>query len=794
MRLLFLFFLCYTKLIIFCEFYIKCIRRVFLKFMVKELKNKTDKLESVKDSNPNLNSNSKSLKPKANDVSEPPDLSDGGKDLSANKSMNNSNESITDGPPQLDSSGFDSSYMDGFTDDTSGWMADKLEDGIRGVGKGSDSSDKSDTSESGKPGYEQKYGNDPNDTNVKDAHDNTTPINGENSELNSDGDTSEPESGDSEQGNVDSQNSSNNRDAISIDVGDDEPEDDNSETTLDKIKNFAKNALFKNKAVRTTAKTFGFFVSLLTGAGVPTAAAAAIVATTSLGIITAVGVTGAAIAVNDATIKDEKTVKIEDCDDKEKSMDAAIATAAVNDGLSSAEQEEHVRRIHSVLSEWGLSDIQIAGVVGNGAQESGLDPRKFESDHVAGGKYKTEENYNRVRNEGPLIENIFGSWGTFASYYNSSSGLDEEGYRAGAPEGKHTLGIGVWQWTGAGAMGLYKFAKDKNIDMWSLDTQLKFMLSSFSNKASYYHRLEKFKSLKSATPEQAALDFLNYWEYEAGSFKANDGTYARAEVRMQRAAYWYVKIKEMSTDKEYAKSILSAVVREASVASDAKVSSTSEAYHDCVNDSKGFGGTGWQKKGGTFSGANGSGLAWKYDELPDELKQYAIDPRSLGMKFGEEEGWTIGGDGYVNAGYCNQCTSLSSSLTGVLWEKNGQPIGSKHGMHGNGQDIVKSMASALGVKIRKEPISGDVFSQVGGKYGHTGIVSHVFENGDILVIEQNYGGKSGGSRFGDYESLDKGKYEWSYRYISKSQYERDHEFASPEGAGYKISSKAKSMK
>ena len=774
--------------------------------MVKELKPKTDKLESVKDANPNLRSNEKSLNPKKDNSNGNSELNNQStpKDLNPNDSSNNENQSVPDGPPQLDSSGVDDgSYMDGFTDDASGWMADKLEDGLDSVKdklkeglKGLGSNNEGSETETSDPSSGSDNTSDPSSGNNEQSN---LSAEGETSEAQGNDGGSEPgkdnddSGGDSEQGSVDSQNSSNNGDAMSIDVGDDDPDDEgSSETTLDKIKNFAKNALFKNKAIKVAVHSFNFLVSALSSTGMPAAAAAAVVSASLFGTVAVVGVTGAAIVASDGAAKDDKVVKVENCDDKEKAADAALAAGV--DGLTTAEQEENVKKIHSALREWGLTDIQIAGVVGNGEQESGLDPKKFESDFVAGGKYKTEENYEKTRKDGPLVENIFGSWSTFAGYYGNK-GLNEPGYREGAPEGKHTLGVGVWQWTGNGTMGLWKYAKDKGVDMWSIDTQLKFMLSSFKNGSSYYHRLEKYRDLKSSNPEQAALDFLNNWEYGAGTFTPNDGTHALAEKRMQYAAKWYVKIKEMQVDKNYAKSILDAVVHESAAATSAKIDSTSEDYHDCVNDNVGFGGTGWQKKGGKFSGANGSNLNWTYTELPDELKQYAIDPRSLGMKFGElSEGWTLGGDGYVNAGYCNQCTSLSSSLTGVLWEKDGKPLASKHGMHGNGQDIVRSMAYALGVKIRKEPISGDVFSQVGGKYGHTGIVSHVFENGDILVIEQNYGGKSGGSRFGDYESLDKGKYEWSYRYIPKSVYERDHEFASPEGAGYKISSKAKSMK
>lgn len=757
--------------------------------MAKELKSKTDKLESLKDAKPNLKSNEKSLNPKK-------DNND--KNLNSTETSNNENQSVPDGPPQLDSSVVDNddSYMDGFTDDTSGWMADKLEDGISTV---------KDKAEDGIKNLGSKKGDfEPKMSDLKsDGEDTSNPSSGNNtqSDLQADGDTSEINgsgNGDdntAEEASVEGQNSSGNGDAMGIDVGDDDGEEEgDSETTLDKLKGFVKNALFKNRGVKIAVHSFNFLVSSLTGAGVPAAAAVAIVSTMSFVTVAAIGVTGAAIASNDTNIKDEKVVQVEDCSDKEHAADAALAGASTN-GLTTAEQEENVKKIHSALKEWGLTDIQISGVVGNGEQESGLDPKKFESDHVAGGKYKTEENYEKTRKDGPIIEYIFGSWSTFLSYYGS--GLDESGYKSGAPEGKHTLGVGVWQWTGNGAMGLWKFSKDKSLDMWSIDAQLTYMLSSFSNKSSYYHRLETFKGLNSSNPEQAAVDFLNRWEYEAGNFTPNDGTHAHAEKRAQYAAKWYVKIKEMQVDKTYAKSILDAVVREASAASDAKVSSTSDAYHDCVNESQGFGGTGWQKKGGKFSGATGGFQGWKYNELPDELKQYAIDPRSLGMKFGSIEGWTTGAAVYIGINTCNQCTTLSAGLMGVLWEKDGQPLGTKHGMTGAGFQLVGQMVSALGVKQRSTPISGDVFSygsSEGASDNHTGVVSHVFENDDILIIEQNIRGLSGASRTGNALTTGVNDFEWSYRYIPKSEWKGYYRFTSPEGAGYKISSKAKSVK
>ena len=65
-------------------------------------------------------------------------------------------------------------------------------------------------------------------------------------------------------------------------------------------------------------------------------------------------------------------------------------------------------------------------------------------------------------------------------------------------------------------------------------------------------------------------------------------------------------------------------------------------------------------------------------------------------------------------------------------------------------------------------------------------MSHVFENGDILVVEQNIRGYSGENN-GE-------SYSWSYQYVPKAKYEKDkYKFSSPESKGYKISSKAKSL-
>ncbi|WP_270990377.1 phage tail tip lysozyme [Streptococcus agalactiae] len=211
--------------------------------------------------------------------------------------------------------------------------------------------------------------------------------------------------------------------------------------------------------------------------------------------------------------------------------------------------------------------------------------------------------------------------------------------------------------------------------------------------------------------------------------------------------------------------------------SDYKVSSVSTK--NCSSSSGG--GTGsWSTDGGTvaYSAYN----AWKRDDLPDDLKQYALDPASVGLGFKDSTGWNA----IAYSG--GQCTDLSASLMYALWEKDGEHVSMTLG---NGQDIAKNWAKMFLDQTTHSPSSGAVFSQTpasaGNDVGHTGVVSHVFSNGDILVVEQNYSSLSG-------ENGDFGKYTWSYRYVPTSQYQNGWSFYSPSKAGYGIVSNASSVK
>jgi conserved hypothetical secreted protein len=593
-------------------------------------------------------------------------------------------------------------------------------------------------------------------------------------------------SGENDNGSVASQNSGGSEgsgesesDSVSGvfgDIGSDvETDESESKTFLEKIKGFFKNSLFNNPLSKGVKSAVDFGMDKLMGFGLTKKVAGVALATGSLLVVAVLGVSSAAFIAYDNITRDESVVRLHNCNDEdEKSKSATSKDEGDAAAFSNEQQKENVKKIYSVLKEAGLTDIEVAGAVANMQQESQINPKTIEAMPRA-----TQSDYDKANKNGSTVENLFGSWDSFVALYRG--GLDESGYLDG---GKHWMGVGLIQWTGGSNKSLWEWSKANNYDMWSLDTQLIALLTPETGP--YADRLKVFKTKDNGSPEKAAVNFLNYVEYAAGHFSPGDGTHAQAANRVRYAASWYVQIKEMSVDKDYSKSILDKVKISLKAASSKEKDRAKHEADQCGGNSKQkYGGQGWQAKGGVYSGNNGSYQAWRYDRLPEELKQYALDPRSLGMKYGEQTGWTTGASNYIQGGYADQCTALSSALLGLLWEKDGKPLGMNHGLSGNGYELVAQLCSRMGVTSRTEPVSGDLVS-TNASHNHTVIVSHVFENGDILVVEQNVRGYSGQ---GNGES-----YSWSYRYITKSAYQaQQFTFASPESAGYKISPKAKSV-
>lgn len=695
---------------------------------------------------------------KASDANTNKDKKDGG----ANKEQSKSSNDSPNDPESVDANG-DSYDMDDpnraeWYDDGSGYVADKVEDAIKGA------ADKL-TSEKKK-----KKGDDEPDDSEQDDDDDTD-------ESDSDDDEgSDAENEESETSGVGSQNSGGSDDSepTGIESDDDDSDDDDKQSVVERAKSFAKGVFANNPFSRGGRKIIAAGFSALASVGLTGTLAAVVMATVVVTTVGAVGVATAAIVASDNAAKDEGVVDDTDCSDKEAASDDAKKTEdqnAAND--KDVKKKEVINKIYSVLKARKFSDQQIAGVLGNWETESSLDPTVYEGNY--------SHNFTLTAEQQAMVADVDKMDNYVRNTLFPMYNRDNVPYTASSymVEGKYLVALGLGQWTGGRTKNLLTWSKSNGYNWWDLDAQLVYTFTA-DGKAKYIG--ETYPGTSYSKPEDAAHDFRVNWE--GATINGMDETSKNAQS-------YYVQIKEMKEDKTYANSIIDKIGSSIIDASTNKVTDMLKELLDCEDeDDESTGGDGWQKAGGTYSGNTGGWQAWKKDDLPDELKQYAIDPESLGMKFHSSEGWTTGAANYVKAGINNQCTTLSAALMGLLWvDKDNKPIGTKHGMTGHGYQLVGQMESELGVKSSSKPTSGDVisFGSSPSIPNHTAVVSHVFENGDILIIEQNVKGLSGEGNGEEFS--------WSYQYVPKATFEKEgYKFASPAGAGYKVNPSAKALK
>lgn len=287
----------------------------------------------------------------------------------------------------------------------------------------------------------------------------------------------------------------------------------------------------------------------------------------------------------------------------------------------------------------------------------------------------------------------------------------------------------------------------------------------------------KKMSFKEYAQTMSAEDVLAWNAYERGNpaYIKNERKIADAKKAIAAFGADKVPFDEAKFEAHYGKD-----AKKDGTTSSSDVSSTG---NKCSRASTAAGGSPWGGKGGKTSYPGWS--KWSFNQLPADLKPYAINPESVGMKyhagqFGGEGGW------HVSASEGNQCTDLTASLMYQLWEKDGKgPVQA----WGNGGDVAANWAAKFGGSTKSTPEAGDVFSVKDANhdpvYGHTGVVSHVFDDGKMLVIEQNMPGVSG------YLAGD--SFSWNYRIIEKSQWENNFVFYNPSSAGYTLKKTAKTL-
>lgn len=100
------------------------------------------------------------------------------------------------------------------------------------------------------------------------------------------------------------------------------------------------------------------------------------------------------------------------------------------------------------------------------SSESSCVPTRYEADYTHAGSAN--------KDTPPTAEDIFGSWAAFVALYKDTT-LDEKTYLQ--PDGKHYIGYGLGQWTGARTKALYDWCKNNKFDVGTYEGQIRFAIN-----------------------------------------------------------------------------------------------------------------------------------------------------------------------------------------------------------------------------------------------------------------------------------------------------------------------------
>ncbi|MEU9601613.1 phage tail tip lysozyme [Streptomyces sp. NPDC048109] len=165
-----------------------------------------------------------------------------------------------------------------------------------------------------------------------------------------------------------------------------------------------------------------------------------------------------------------------------------------------ADVEKNAKEIYSVLSSWGMPKENIAGILGNWSQESGIDPTSVQN-------FPT------------------GTYAMTAEKASAAQNTDN--------------GIGLGQWTFGRNTLLRQYAKSKGVDWFTIKAQLAFMVDG-DNPGDVTVFKDMLK-MSQGSPRAAALHFHENWERSA------DGA-AGLTARGDNAEMWFGKMSGWSVD------------------------------------------------------------------------------------------------------------------------------------------------------------------------------------------------------------------------------------------------------
>ena len=228
-------------------------------------------------------------------------------------------------------------------------------------------------------------------------------------------------------------------------------------------------------------------------------------------------------------------------------VDNAVKASEGAQGDFSAQTEENAKTIYSVLSAWGMSNENIAGILGNWSHESGIDPTSVET--IFDEKFTI----------GPRKQD--------AELKNFKMAQVDPAYAARFPA-IDLMGIGLGQWTNGRNSLLIEYAKSINKPWYTLETQLGFMVSKDDPT-----RVGQVKALidnsEGGSVSAATSYFLTKWE------GINDGTLGTREAA---AGTWFAKMGGWSKNQSLADSILA---QSGSAVTGANNTSVAQAASQC---------------------------------------------------------------------------------------------------------------------------------------------------------------------------------------------------------------------
>ncbi len=268
--------------------------------------------------------------------------------------------------------------------------------------------------------------------------------------------------------------------------------------------NFAMGALLAiGKSVMGVVMSIGGAVSSAVGGAVSAVAAGVTTAIAGALTVAVVAVTGVTMwAGGDLALRD---ARLANC---QVEVTRALAGLPGADETVNLKTKANARIVYSVLSAWGMPDENVAGILGNWDDESGIDPT--------------------------AVQDIFGS----PHVMNEQKLADAE---------NTDKGIGLGQWTYTRNTNLRAYADKLGKDWWTLEVQLGFMISAKEGENADVIR-DMIKDSK-GTPAEAARFFHDRWE-------RSDDDAAQLATRGENATKWMGLFGGWTVNQALADSIL----------------------------------------------------------------------------------------------------------------------------------------------------------------------------------------------------------------------------------------------